>query len=428
MTISISRLRSSTLILAAAALLLAGAGHADETEYQFDGHTKGRVFGHWFPDDSIFNELTGTSALDIETDLRLNLEAKQGPWAVQGSYQLFALHGDRIEYSRNISFTAGLTGDRLPDDRRRLLDLTSVIRDDGEFATLHRLDRLWFDYTGNSTVLRVGRQAITWGNGFFFSPMDIVNPFDPTAIDTEYKAGDDMLYGQYLRKNGHDIQAAVVFRRDPLTGDPESTQSTLSVKYHGIVGNGEFDALVARSYGDTMFGIGGNRDLGGAVWRGDVLVTLHDSSATAQLVTNLNHSWTWLGKNVSGVVEYYYSGFGIGGGHYDAAGLAENAELLRRISRGELFTLGRNYLAGGITVEMTPLWTLTPNLFANLDDKSAFFQIVTQYSLGDNATFLGALSIPMGPQGTEYGGIESGLPDQYVSTDLAVFAQLAWYF
>jgi len=37
---------------------------------------------------------------------------------------------------------------------------------------------------------------LSWGNGLVFSPMDIVNPFDPTAVDTEYKAGDDMLYGQ----------------------------------------------------------------------------------------------------------------------------------------------------------------------------------------------------------------------------------------
>jgi hypothetical protein len=38
--------------------------------------------------------------------------------------------------------------------------------------------------------------------------MDLVNPFDPASIDTEYKAGDDMLYVQYLQDNGNDMQAA----------------------------------------------------------------------------------------------------------------------------------------------------------------------------------------------------------------------------
>ena len=31
-----------------------------------------------------------------------------------------------------------------------------------------------------------------------FNAMDIFNPFDPAAVDTEYKVGDDMFYGQYL--------------------------------------------------------------------------------------------------------------------------------------------------------------------------------------------------------------------------------------
>ena len=62
--------------------------------------------------------------------------------------------------------------------------------------------------------MKFGRQAITWGNGLFYAPMDLVNPFDPATIDTEYKAGDDMLYLQYLQDNGNDLQAAVVVRRD----------------------------------------------------------------------------------------------------------------------------------------------------------------------------------------------------------------------
>ena len=60
--------------------------------------------------------------------------------------------------------------------------------------------------------LRFGRQALSWGNGLFYAPMDLVNPFDPAAIDTEYKAGDDMLYLQYLQDSGNDLQAAVVVR------------------------------------------------------------------------------------------------------------------------------------------------------------------------------------------------------------------------
>ena len=102
--------------------------------------------------------------------------------------------------------------------------------------------------------------------------------------------------------------------------------------------------------------------------------------------------------------------------------------MIDRLQRGETFTLGRNYLAGGMAIEMTPLWMLTPNLFSNLDDGSALLQVVTRNSLGDNAEILGALNLPIGPTGTEFGGIDTGLPDVFVATDLSLFVQFSFFF
>ena len=77
---------------------------------------------------------------------------------------------------------------------------------------------------------------------------------------------------------------------------------------------------------------------------------------------------------------------------------------------------------------MTPLWILTPTLFTNLGDPSAFLQVITQNDLRQNLTFLGSINVPIGANGSEFGGIETGTPDRYLSTDLSVFAQIAWYF
>lgn len=421
-------LRSVVLCVFILAAIFSGATLAAEASYQFDGHTKARLIAQKFPANSIFDSLTGSRALDIESDLRLNFQADRGPWSGNVAYQLFVLYGDRIEYSRLSPPEFQLAFDRLPNDERRLFDLTDVIRDEGKFAALQRLDRLWFGYSGEKAVLRIGRQAISWGNGLFFSPMDIVNPFDPTTIDTEYKAGDDMVYGQYLLSNGHDIQAAVVVRRNLQNGEIESDEGTASLKYHGIAADSEYDLLLAQSFGELVVGIGGNQSIGGAIWRGDLVLNDAASGTKAQLVTNLSHSWLWHGRNMSGVIEYYFNGFGQSDGRYSLPDLAANPELLQRLLRGEMFTLGRHYLAGGISIEMTPLWLLTPNLFVNLEDGSAFLQLVTQNNLGDNATFLGSLNIPMGPDGSEYGGIESGAEGQFLSRDFGIFAQFAWYF
>ena len=424
---SISKLHKQVAFLAV--LLLTIPCNAEEVKYEFGGHTKARLIAQTFPTDSVFYDLTGSDAVDIESDLRLNFEADRGPWTFDAAYQLFALYGDSVEYTRALPPDFGISPDRFPNDDRRLFDLTKILSDDDKFAALHRLDRLWVGYANDKTVVRLGRQAISWGNGLFFSPMDFVNPFDPTAIDTEYKIGDDMLYGQYLRDNGDDIQAAVVFRRNPINGETDSEEATTSIKYHGVGDNTEYDILAAVNHGDTTIGFGGNMGIGGSVLRGDIVVADTSSGTTVQLVTNLSYSWTWGAKNMSGAIEYYYNGFGQEKGAYDLRSLAStNPELLDRLSRGELFSIGRHHLAGSMTIEMSPLWLLTPTVFLNIEDGSALIQLVTQNDLKENLAFLGSLNVPVGPNGTEYGGIGSGIPDRYISTDLSVFAQIAWYF
>jgi len=145
-------------------------------------------------------------------------------------------------------------------------------------------------------------------------------------------------------------------------------------------------------------------------------------------VTNLSYSWTWWQKNVSGAIEYYYNGFGQRSGSYSLAQLVANPELADRLLRGQTFSIGRHYLAAGLTVEMSPLWLVTPNLFMNLADPSALLQVVTQYSLGDNLSFLAALNLPLGADGSEFGGIPTGIGESNLSRDAGLFAQLAWYF
>ena len=177
------------------------------------------------------------------------------------------------------------------------------------------------------------------------------------------------------------------------------------------------------------FAIGGNRSIGGAVLRGDLVVTDATSGTMVQLVTNLSYSWMWGGNNVSGVVEYYFDEYGQKDGSYDSVSLAQNPELLQRLARGQSFTIGRHYIAGGLTIEMSPsVDTRTPNLFTNLEDGSALLQIVTRNNLSEEMEFIGALNVPIGPNGSEYGGIALATPGIYLSTDASLFAQLAWYF
>jgi hypothetical protein len=409
-------------------LCLAASAAANENVVDVTGHSKIRIVGATFPSESALRDLAGSNSLDLEGDLRLNLDASRGRWSFDAAYQFIGFYGDRIEYTRDLPPSTELFFPRFPDDVRRALDLTKVLHDRGKGAVLHRLDRLWLGYATEKAVVRLGRQAISWGNGLFYAPMDLVNPFDPATIDTEYKAGDDMLYLQYLQDNGNDVQGAAVARRNILSGDIESEEATLAVKYHGFAGDTEYDFLVAEHYDDLVIGAGISRGARGAVLGGDVVITDTVDDTRLQVVANWTYSWTWGGRNASGAIEYHFNGFGIDDGRYDPASLAGNPELLLRVARGEMFTLGRHYAAGSLLIEMTPLWTLTPTLLANVADPSALLQLVTNLSLSDNLTFLGSLNVPVGPSGSEFGGIEAGSDGRYLSTGAGLFAQIAWYF
>lgn len=400
---------------------------AEPAHWGLGGHAKGQFNYLTFPENSLFRGIVGSPGTDYSVNARVNLRFSQSSWEFAADYQLLARYGDTVALSRELSGLSVVPGS-VPDDSRRVMNLTHTFNDSGEGVALQRLDRFYVAYHADDWVVRLGRQAVSWGNGLVYSAMDFFNPFDPAAIDKEYKTGDDMIYGQYLLRGGDDLQLVLVGRRDPDTGDVESDESTLAGKYHGFVAGFEYDALVSRHFGDTVIGFGGNHAVGGAIWRGDLTVTRTDNDFIPLLVTSMSWSWNWGSKNVSGLMEYFYNGFGIAGGEYSVAGLAAKPELTDRLVRGELFTLGRNYLVASTLIELNPLFLLTPAIFASLDDPSALLQLVGQFDLLQDLQLLTAVSIPVGAPGTEYGGVEAQLDGAYFSTGPSLFLQLAWYF
>jgi hypothetical protein len=400
---------------------------AEPVEWTFGGHIKGQSTFASYPSSSTFRDILGSNSLDSSFETRLKLGARRSSWDFKADYQFIGLYSETLKLADRLPASA-LPVSRIISDDRRWWDLTYTFGDDDKTAFVHRLDRLNVGYTTEHTAWRLGRQAISWGNGMIFTPMDVFNPFDPAAVDKEYKTGDDMLYGQYLLNSGNDLQGVAIVRRNPLTGNVESDQSSMALKYHGFLGSSELDLLAAQHYGDQMLGVGGIANMGGAVWRGDLTWTHTDLNTVFSAATSLSYSWTWGGKNISGVLEYYYGGFGQQNSEYSTAELLQNPDLLKRLERGELFTLARHYIAVSATVEMSPLLMLIPNVFVNLEDPSALAQLVVQYDWKQNLMVLAALNLPIGPDGSEYGGIESPADGQYFSTGPSIFAQLAWYF
>ena len=409
-------------------LATAGVAIGGDTTFDLGGRVSPQIAVATYPENSAFQDIFGSSSVDSAFDARVVFGVQRNRWSFDVDYQLVGIYADRLEFTRELPIELRILFPHLPTDRTRLFDLTHVFTDSGKTAVYQRLDRLAVRYASDRVVMRFGRQAITWGNGLIYNVMDIFNPFDPAAVDKEYKTGDDMLYGQYLQSNGNDVQGVMVFRRDPFTGDVEADQGSLAFKYHHMASISEYDALVAQHYGDTLIGAGANYSIGGAVWRGDLVVTFADDDTVPSLVTSISQSWIWGGKNVSGVAEYFYNGFGQSDGCYSFDCLADNPDLLERIARGELFTLGRHYIALSAMIEITPLFLLTPNVFVNVADPSALVQVVFQNDLRENLLLWSAINFPVGADGTEFGGAASGIPGIYLSSGPSASVQLVWYW
>ena len=244
-------------------------------------------------------------------------------------------------------------------------------------------------------------------------------------MDREYKTGDDMVYGQYLQDNGNDWQFVSVWRRDE-NGNTGQDVNSNALKYHAFVAEQELDVLLAQHFEDEVLAAGGITGWGGALVRGDVVLTHTDLDTYASAVANLSYSWVWGGKNISGVFEYFYNGMGLR--EEDYSDLANEPDLISRLRRGELFTLGRHYLAGGLSIEMTPLIMLAPTLFVNLGDNSGLAQVLGQYDFKQDWRLLLALNLPFGSAGTEFGGLDTGVEGKQFSRGPGLFAQFAFYF
>lgn len=291
---------------------------------------------------------------------------------------------------------------------------------------MHRIDRASARYISENFVFRAGRDAVSWGNGLVFQPMDIFNPFSPTAVDKEYKSGDDLVYSQWLYESGNDLQVLLVPRRI-AGGGVESASSSLAVKYHARVKTTDIDLLVAQHYDENLVGVGAASDWGGAVVRTDLTTSTSSNNTVLSGVANISYSWMWAKHNVSGFAEYYRNGFGQTDGNYSPGALASDSPLISRLSRGELFNIGRDYLVGGLTVELTPRWQFSPTLFWNLNDGSALWQFGASFDWKENATVLFGGIVPSGPQGTEFGGIPLG-GGQFYRPATGVYGRIGYYF
>lgn len=392
----------------------------------FQGHVKLQAASTHPTNESLAAALGENVLNDYTLDLRLKNSYQWHAWQAEVHYQLEILQGDSATLRDKLRST--LPTFHTDRDKTQWWSLSRTLEDGQQRYIVQRLARLSIGYANENLVLRLGRQALSWGQGQLFNPLDLFDPFAPAANDKDYKPGADMLYGQWLFADGSDLQSVIVPRRDPVTATVKSPQSSAAVKWLTFWQSLQVDLMAARHYRDKVLGIGLSGAWDEAVWRMNLVPTwLDEGGSQTSAVVNLSHAWQWAGKNLNGTLEYFHNGFGQTGDDYTLSTLSPT--LTQRLARGEVFNTGRDYLAAQLLIEWTPLLTVTPLGIVNLNEGSSLWVGQASYSLSQNANLQLGFNLGLGANGTEFGGLRlTPTSDIYYRQPRQVYCRLEWYF
>ncbi len=243
-------------------------------------------------------------------------------------------------------------------------------------------------YAGNAEI-KVGRQRIAWGTGFVWNPTDLLNPYNPAAIELEEKTGVDAIYGVLPFGSLSRIEAAYAPGRGALKA---STAARITTNWR------DYDfSIMAGDFQDS-FVVGGDFAgyIGGGGFRGEFAYTQQDGAGNfLRAVVNADYNFPgdWYA-----FVEFYFNGQGESN---------KNDYNLTDLFSGNVFNLAQHYLAFSVTKSITPLFTFSAYNINNLNDHSVLFGPVLTYSLAENLELSLSSYLFIGANDTEYGQLKS---------------------
>jgi hypothetical protein len=353
--------------------------------------------------------------------VRLMWDKAVGDFRFEAHSQMSFSEGDNLGYAIAI---APFLPTPVP---ATLFDLTQTWATTPNGFVTNTIDRLSVTYAAPRFVLKLGRQAITWGVGTVFHPGDIVAPFAPSATDTAYKPGADMVYSQVLFDNGADVQMIAVPRGITLGGPVAFNSSTYALRARATLGSLDASVMLARDRGDNVVGASLSGALGGASWNAEyVHYALAAGTSHPSWVVNVANFGTLLERNISYFAEYYHNGFGTVPS-VDLASLP--VSLTDRMATGQVFLPGVNFLALGGTMQLTPDLSFGTSAIISMADRSSLGSLSLNYVLGDNTNLVATYFHAWGAPGTEFGGREtapaSGI---FATTPRSASVQLVHFF
>ena len=305
-------------------------------------------------------------------------------------------------------------GDDIPDSATATSTSTSSSSQAYGFDDIISIKELFSDFNIDDRVFfRVGKQALNWGVGYFFSPANLLNisqvdPENPTAelegplsIKMNVPIGIDNLYGYVILPDGaseiEDLAYALKYEK-VLGGSevgfgayyqydqPPKAMATLSTTLFKEI---SFFAEAVASYGSTNSfltldgSIPGNHEL---------------TDDKLYLSGTLGGMYSWSPEEgdfgISLMAQYFYNGEGYNGDDlYAVPGVNS----------------GYHYGGANLSVSLTDTISTGAAFYGNLEDMSGIVTPSISWRMADHVSTSLSTMIPFGDDGDQYGALSGNI-------------------
>jgi hypothetical protein len=248
------------------------------------------------------------------------------------------------------------------DSPFRSLDLEKVHHEDDQAAVFSEVDRLLLKWNLPRISLTAGRQAVSWGEAFYFNIGDIFGAFPVTETNRRYKPGIDAVTATVNLGPFSGLSLVDV----PVEDDSDS----VAVSTYFPLGPGTFSLTGGRVLGDEKAGSGYTVDITGTQVYGSLLLTrTPEGDEYSQAVVGAQRQ---IGPYTFLIGELYRNGWSTGDPEdYPAMMLTDE------YTSGNVLTLGRyNMASDGSTllrmdgaVSLSDLTDMTGGLFIGLGER-----------------------------------------------------------
>jgi hypothetical protein len=174
----------------------------------------------------------------------------QGYWSVQtvwGRSELgapgtlhpfFAGGADQITVTEQLRHRAGAG------------TLFRASRPDETVEVRYWIDRAFYQYDWDALSFKVGRQAIDFGLGRLWQPLNVFGAFTPRALDTDYKPGVDAVRATWF--SGISVEATIVH----TVGRTSAADATAVMTRNALGEHSQLLGVVASLPGGMVYGAG----------------------------------------------------------------------------------------------------------------------------------------------------------------------------